>query len=98
MLAVEHIVQADIALICTRGVPSYSRQKRCTSATSHNIYAFIIARVFLVVVSFGEDARSLYDDVQLTLTASGLKLVHIRFKTWHTENEDVVRFMRKVVP
>ena len=34
------------------------------------------------------------DDAPLVPTASGLRLEQIRFKTWHPEDEDVVKFLR----
>jgi protein tyrosine/serine phosphatase len=38
--------------------------------------------------------RAFNDDVPLVPTASGLRLEQIRFKTWHAEDEDVVKFLR----
>ena len=38
--------------------------------------------------------RAFDDDVSLVPTASGLRLEQIRFKTWHPEDEDVVKFLR----
>jgi protein tyrosine/serine phosphatase len=38
--------------------------------------------------------RAFHDDVPLVPEASGLRLEQIRFKTWHPEDEDVVKFLR----
>lgn len=38
--------------------------------------------------------RAFNDDVALVPTAFGLRLEQIRFKTWHPEDEDVVKFLR----
>lgn len=38
--------------------------------------------------------RTFNDDAPLVSTASGLRLEQIRFKTWHPEDEDVVKFLR----
>jgi protein tyrosine/serine phosphatase len=38
--------------------------------------------------------RAFNDDAPLVPTASGLRLEQIRFKTWHPEDEDVVKFLR----
>ena len=38
--------------------------------------------------------RAFDDDAPLVPTTSGLQLEQIRFKTWHPENEDVVKFLR----
>ena len=38
--------------------------------------------------------RAFNDDAPLVPTVSGLRLEQIRFKTWHPEDEDVVKFLR----
>ena len=38
--------------------------------------------------------RAFNDDDPLVPAASGLRLEQIRFKTWHPEDEDVVKFLR----
>ncbi len=38
--------------------------------------------------------RAFNDDAPLVPAASGLRLEQIRFKTWHPEDEDVVKFLR----
>jgi hypothetical protein len=38
--------------------------------------------------------RAFNDDAPLVPPASGLRLEQIRFKTWHPEDEDVVKFLR----
>jgi protein tyrosine/serine phosphatase len=38
--------------------------------------------------------RAFYDDAPLVPASSVLRLEQIRFKTWHPENEDVVKFLR----
>jgi protein tyrosine/serine phosphatase len=38
--------------------------------------------------------RAFNDDDGLTPASSGLRLEQIRFKTWHPEDEDVVKFLR----
>jgi len=38
--------------------------------------------------------RAFNDDSSLVATSSALRLEEISFKTWHPENEDVVRFLR----
>lgn len=38
--------------------------------------------------------RAFSDDTPLVPAASGLRLERIRFKTWHPEDEDVVKFLR----
>jgi tyrosine-protein phosphatase SIW14 len=38
--------------------------------------------------------RAFHDDAPLVPASSGLRLEQIRFKTWHPENEDVVKFLR----
>jgi protein tyrosine/serine phosphatase len=38
--------------------------------------------------------RAFNDDDALTPASSGLRLEQIRFKTWHPEDEDVVKFLR----
>lgn len=38
--------------------------------------------------------RAFNDDAPLVAPASVLRLEQIRFKTWHPENEDVVKFLR----
>lgn len=38
--------------------------------------------------------RAFTDDAPLVPASSGLRLEQIRFKTWHPENEDVVKFLR----
>ena len=38
--------------------------------------------------------RALHDDAPLVTPSSGLRLEQIRFKTWHPEDEDVVKFLR----
>ena len=38
--------------------------------------------------------RAFHDDLPLVPEASGLRLEQIRFKSWHPEDEDVVKFLR----
>ena len=38
--------------------------------------------------------RAGHDDAPLAPAVSGLRLEQIRFKTWHPENDDVVKFLR----
>lgn len=38
--------------------------------------------------------RGFNDDIALAPTSTHLRLEQIRFKTWHPENEDVVKFLR----
>ena len=38
--------------------------------------------------------RAFHDDAPLVPESSGLRLEQIRFKTWHPEDEDVVKFLR----
>ena len=38
--------------------------------------------------------RAFSDDAPLAPASSALRLEQIRFKTWHPENEDVVKFLR----
>ncbi len=38
--------------------------------------------------------RAVDDDAPIVPAASGLRLEQIRFKTWHPEDEDVVKFLR----
>lgn len=38
--------------------------------------------------------RAFHDDASLVPTGSGLRLEQIWFKTWHPEDEDVVKFLR----
>jgi Tyrosine phosphatase family len=38
--------------------------------------------------------RAFNDDVSLVPASSALRLEQIRFKTWHPENEDVIKFLR----
>jgi protein tyrosine/serine phosphatase len=38
--------------------------------------------------------RAFNDDAPLVPASSGLRLEQIRFKTWHPEDEDVVKFLR----
>ena len=38
--------------------------------------------------------RAFNDDAPLVPAASGLRIEQIRFKTWHPEDEDVVKFLR----
>jgi hypothetical protein len=40
--------------------------------------------------------RAFHDDAPLVPASSGLRLEQIRFKTWHPEKEDVVKFLRIV--
>jgi protein tyrosine/serine phosphatase len=40
--------------------------------------------------------RASNDDAELDSPDSGLRLEHISFKTWHAEDEDVVKFLRIV--
>jgi protein tyrosine/serine phosphatase len=40
--------------------------------------------------------RAFHDDAPLVPASSGLRLEQIRFKTWHPENEDMVKFLRIV--